>query len=745
MSDDLSPTPNPQHTTPSPSGTVRWDENGQPISPQFDDVYFSKLSGIDETHYVFLEGNELPTRWLEKTSQHASHFAIGETGFGTGLNFLCAWKLWKSTALSKNSNLHFYSVEKFPLNRDELRRALNLWPTLSDLAQELIEQYPPQPARGFHRLILDQGNVTLTIFFGEASEGFSQWQAISNPGNLVKSQFHSLSGIPAKIDAWFLDGFAPAKNPEMWTEALFNSLANLSGPNTTFATFTAAGIVRRGLSAAGFDCRKIKGFAHKREMLIGQFSESAVQSELTSSEEFSSDGSPSNPDGSRTKTDNTLREDAAKHKLELKYGIAPGKETSWHLTSFQHQQPAHTICVIGAGIAGCQTAFALAKRHKKVILIEKNQSIAAEASGNLQGAVYGKLSPHSDALSIFNLNAQIFANQFYQHHNFFNSCGDQCGVLHLANGHKEYKHYIKLADQYSLQKDFAEWISAEHTKDLTGLSLSSGGLFIAKAGWLNPRSLCEALTRSDNVSVHTNTEAKELVFENNKWKILSGSHEIAEVDAVVISSAHHALKFPQTAQLPLKQIRGQVTYLPAQHVERPINTVICGDGYIAPSTQASEDQHCHTLGATFTLKDFLPRITAEENLDNLAKLKSMAPELNEQIERLQPENLNARVGFRCTTPDYLPIVGPVPDRDPFIERFSLLRRNANTVVDSTGHYYPALYCNVGHGSRGLCYTPLCAELLASMICGELLPISRDMLRFLHPGRFIVRDLARRKI
>ncbi|VUD68922.1 tRNA 5-methylaminomethyl-2-thiouridine biosynthesis bifunctional protein MnmC [Thalassocella blandensis] len=721
---------------------ISWDENGQPVSQQFNDVYFSKVSGIEETRYVFLEGNQLPIRWNDNDSSNDSsnnssnasshrHFTIAETGFGTGLNFLCAWQLWRSSSRAQSSNLHFCSVEKFPLPQKDLQQALALWPELNDLATLLVAQYPPQPAQGFHRMVFDNGNVVLTIYFGEASEGFAQWLPIESPGEQVKALKCSYAGLHSAVDAWFLDGFAPAKNPAMWSEKLFSLIAQHSRTGTSFSTFTAAGIVRRGLSTEGFQCKKIKGFAHKREMLVGQFEQAPE------------------PSDSETETPSHITEldlkQQAKSQLAVKHGIAPGCETSWHVMDQQRQSPPESICVIGAGLAGCQTAFALAQRHKKVYLVEKSDVLANAASGNLQGAVYGKLSPHPDPLSQFNLSAQIFANQFYRHHNFFQQCGQQCGVLHLAGSSREQAHYLQLAKRFAQQTDFARWIEQSETHEIAGLTLAYGGLLIPGAGWLAPRKLCEALSSHPNITILTNTNVTQLSKTEDCWQIISGAEEILRTDAVVVASAYDALQFSQTSHLPLKQIRGQVTYLPSTNPQRNLKMVVCGDGYIAPATHDSENARVHTLGATFTLKDFEPAVKAQDHQENLTKLQQICPDLHPTASEASQQSLKGRVGFRCTTPDYFPMVGPVADVAPFVERFAKLRRNASTVIDSPGLYHPGLYCNVGHGSRGLCYTPLCAELLASMICGELLPLSRDLTRSLHPGRFIVRDLARRKI
>ena len=229
------------------SAQLDWDDNGQPLSRAYGDVYFSRASGLAETHHVFLDGNQLPRRFAALPA--GGRLCIGETGFGTGLNFLCAWRQFQALAPA-DARLHFVSVEKYPLRRDDLARALALWDELRPWSEQLLAQYHAIHP-GFQRLLFDGGRVVLTLLVGDVLE--------------------TLPELDARIDAWFLDGFSPAKNPEMWTEPLFAELARLAAPGATLATFTSAGFVRRGLIAAGFAMQRVKGFGQKREMLVGEF------------------------------------------------------------------------------------------------------------------------------------------------------------------------------------------------------------------------------------------------------------------------------------------------------------------------------------------------------------------------------------------------------------------------------------------------------------------------------------------
>ena len=224
---------------------IEW-RNGQPFSREFQDVYFSTDNGLQETEYVFLQGNKLVNRW---TNSYIQSFNIAETGFGTGLNFFCAANIWLSTA-QKNAKLQYISVEKHPLSLEDMNTALSFWPQLKSLTEPFLTKYNNLLSDSTSISLFDN-RVQLSLLIGDATECFSK--------------------INEKADAWFLDGFAPSKNPDMWQTKLFEQISRLSKKNTTFATFTSAGNVRRGLINAGFRVSKRSGFGKKREMLLGHF------------------------------------------------------------------------------------------------------------------------------------------------------------------------------------------------------------------------------------------------------------------------------------------------------------------------------------------------------------------------------------------------------------------------------------------------------------------------------------------
>lgn len=229
------------------SARIMWDADGQPRSVLYGDIYFSRDNGLAESRAVFLHHNHLPGAWYQHQRES---FTIIELGFGTGLNFLATWQLFRrQTAFPYLRRLHFISLEKYPLDKTDLSRALNLWPELENYAVALLEEYPAV----FHaRHRFAWGNISLELRFGEALDSL-----------------YDLERESYSADAWYLDGFSPRTNPAMWQEKLFIQIAKLSQTGATLATFSAAGSVRRGLCKAGFEVKKTPGFGRKREMLQG--------------------------------------------------------------------------------------------------------------------------------------------------------------------------------------------------------------------------------------------------------------------------------------------------------------------------------------------------------------------------------------------------------------------------------------------------------------------------------------------
>lgn len=219
-------------------------KNGSPYSQQFEDIYFSTVDGVGESHYNFIQGNDLAKRWQQL---QGGRFTVAELGFGTGLNFLLTAESWLQSAASQQAVLHYWTVEKYPITAKVLSQLYHQQGWSYQVMPGLLKDYPSN-REGAHQISVHP-RIQLTLLWGEAFEQLSQQLFVA--------------------DAWYLDGFAPGKNPDLWSEALLGLLAKRSRVGTTFATFTAASLVRRRLSSVGFSVSKTKGFGRKRERLIG--------------------------------------------------------------------------------------------------------------------------------------------------------------------------------------------------------------------------------------------------------------------------------------------------------------------------------------------------------------------------------------------------------------------------------------------------------------------------------------------
>jgi tRNA 5-methylaminomethyl-2-thiouridine biosynthesis bifunctional protein len=252
--------------------------------------------------------------------------------------------------------------------------------------------------------------------------------------------------------------------------------------------------------------------------------------------------------------------------------------------------------------------------------------------------------------------------------------------------------------------------------------------------------VCRALLHHDGIQLIEHCGSVSLQADGEQWDVRARSGSLARAQCVILATGTDTPALAPCNWLPLQRIRGQVTQLPGQPAFADLRAALCHEGYIAPARNG-----LHTIGATFDLNCDDPAPRATDNRANLDALAAALPSWRTALEAINPDTLQARVGFRCASPDYLPLVGPVPDRTAFIEDFAFLRTNAKHPLTQCGRYLPGLYLSTGHGSRGLTSTPIAAELLASMICGEPPPLSRSLCRALSPARFIVRDLLRNRL
>jgi tRNA 5-methylaminomethyl-2-thiouridine biosynthesis bifunctional protein len=649
-------------TLTTSSNILDW-RDGQPYSTQFDDVYFSTnpdnpQQGIAETDYVFLKHNDLAERWRQLRT---NTFVIGETGFGTGLNFLCACKLWLETAPT-NARLHFISTEKYPLTLAQMQQAHAIWGDLSVVSQALLAQYGALPD-GVHRVILFSGRIQLTLHIGDIQTVLPQ--------------------INTHMNAWFLDGFAPAKNPEMWQTDVFAHMARLSHTQTTFATFTSAGLVRRGLLAHGFAVKKVSGFGRKREMLFGQFAGQVQRNSLNV---------PSSVIANSTN--------------------------------------ASSAIVIGGGVAGCASAYALAIRGIKVTLLERHASIAQEASGNPRGVLYPRLAGQTNAADRLAISSYLFTLRLLAQLGLNAKALSQCGLLQLACNTRESQRIEAIANR-ELSDALARYVNVDEASQLAGIPLSFSGLFFPAGGWVNPQAFCYALVQHPNVTVLTDIQVGELKQIHPQWYAYAESKRVANADIVVIANANDAVKLTQSAHLPVTAVRGQMTTVSATAESAQLKTVLCTEGYITP---AMDNSHC--LGATFAKDDLALDVRELDNQKNIGMLQNIS--LN--LAGLAQQVPNGRAALRCTSPDYLPLLGSLLNAEQLTQHPPKHKTDASALP-----WHHGLYVNIGHGSKGLTTAPLCAELLASMVLGDPLPVETMLAQQLDPNRFLLKALGLKRL
>jgi tRNA 5-methylaminomethyl-2-thiouridine biosynthesis bifunctional protein len=517
--------------------------------------------------------------------------------------------------------------------------------------------------------------VTLTLLIGDALEQLPQ--------------------LDAQVDAWFLDGFAPAKNPDMWTAELFAELARLAAPGSTISTFTSTGWVRRLINAAGFKMKRTPGIGHKWEILRGEFL-----------------GWPAETP-------------------------APPCAKPWFSRPPAIEGERHAM-VIGGGLAGCATAASLAARGWRVSLLERHAELAQEASGNPQGVLYLKLSAHGTALSQLILSGFGHTRRLLEHlHRGVD--WDGCGVLQLAFDAKEAERQAQLAEAFA--PELLHLLDRAQAQQRAGIDLAQGGLFFPEGGWVHPPALCQWQAAQPLIRVLPHHHALDLQRVDNQWQAREGDTLLASARVVVLAGAAEIKQFPQSAELPLKRIRGQITRLAQTPASEALATVVCAEGYVAPARLGE-----HTLGASFDFKsdDLTP--TAAEHAGNLEMLREISEDLLHRLgaDQLAPDQLQGRAAFRCTSPDYLPIVGPLADLTVFNQAYATLSKDARQVPDTPCPWLPGLYINSGHGSRGLITAPLCGELLAAWLDNEPLPLPRSVAEACHPNRFALRALVRAK-
>jgi tRNA 5-methylaminomethyl-2-thiouridine biosynthesis bifunctional protein len=639
--------------------TLAFDVSGNPFSPQFGDVYHSADSAEGQARHVFLHGNDLPARWAGRRI-----FTIIEAGFGPGLNFLATWQAWRDDE-HRCERLHFVSIERSPFLRADLAILHARHTGFAALSAQLRAAWPPL-VPGLHRLHFDDERVTLTLAFDEASE--------------------AVRGLRLAADAFYLDGFAPDRNPEMWSPYLLKAMARLAAPGATAATYSAAGSVRDALIAAGFQVEKRPGFGRKRDMLAAYYAPRW-----------------------------TVR--------------GPRIRAPW---------PERHAIVVGAGLAGAAVAARLAVRGWRVDLVERAGAPSGAASSLRAGVFQPHISRDDNLLSRFTRAGFLYALRLWTNslHAGAAPLWRGCGVLQLADGAENEARVADTGVALAHPVEYAMHVTRNDASALAGRSLSIGGWWFPSAGFVPPAAIVQIqlnhATRYAGTGaptmVHLDRAVSSLQRDGDRWSVrdLAGA-EVAAAPVVVLANGCDVVSLADIDGEPLRRSRGQQSYLRAPPFLAP-RVVVGGDGYVLPAVDGIA-----VAGATYDRDNDNSRPDAASDAVNLARAERMLPGSTAAIDAA---TVAGGVGFRCVATDRLPLVGAIADVD---------RARAGQDSLAGAHLadlprVPGLYGAFAFASRGLSWSALAAEVLASEIDAEPAPLSRSLLDAIDPGRFVLKAL-----
>ncbi|QOL25284.1 bifunctional tRNA (5-methylaminomethyl-2-thiouridine)(34)-methyltransferase MnmD/FAD-dependent 5-carboxymethylaminomethyl-2-thiouridine(34) oxidoreductase MnmC [Thalassotalea sp. LPB0316] len=665
---------------------VVFQQDGSPFSAQFDDIYFDTQHGYSQSDDVFIQGNNIEARLLANKSP----LVIGETGFGTGLNFFITLK-YVEQAITKHGDktlpLTFISVEKYPLSAEQIQQSLQCWPEFKPFVDDFCQQYDnsntDQSIREFRLLA---GKVTLILICDDASKGFAKLST-----NIKVSRKQNNYLVPA-INAWYLDGFSPAKNPEMWSPELFGQIARLSDDNASLSTFTVAGFVKRGLIKVGFRLEKKTTVGRKNKSLRAKFQQS-----------------PNSGQG---------------------YLLRP------------HNTKPTRVAIIGSGIAAACLAYKLTRENIRVCIYCQDDELAQGGSSNAIGAVYPLLHQERDDISEFYHQAFITALAFYHQVAEQGVAFDHqwCGVLDLAFKPALAKRLIKFDQINAWPRDIIHTVNAQQASELANMPLEHGGLFMPQAGWVAPQQLVRALfgaaLNTGYLKVKTQCDIEQLQpTDDNTWRLHYGNKTDAASTVVMCGGAQTSLLAPFD-QLPVYPVRGQVSSMKTNDDIAKLSTVICHKGYLTPK---NNDIHC--IGATFDKDDRDIQSRTQDDDYNLAMYHQS---LTTFPKWQKHDVVSSKARLRCMSPDHMPVAGPMPKTEEYYALYHHLEKDKNWRVDTPAPYYPNLYVLTGLGARGLCSAPLMADIIKADICGTPYPVNSKMLFNLAPNRYILKDIIKGK-
>lgn len=623
-------------------------DGGPPEAPDFSDVYHPRVGALAQARHVFLAGNGLPGRWAGR-----GDFTVLETGFGLGHNFLALWDAWRADP-QRPGRLHVVSLELHPPTAHDLARAHAASP-LPALAQALVEAWPPL-APGLHVLSFEGGRLRLTLGLGDATE--------------------LLPRLRLQADALLLDGFAPDRNPALWSAPLFKAVARLAAPGCTAATWSVARAVHEGLQTAGFEVTRAAGIGGKREITTARFAPRVA---------------PRGPVPLAVRSDDAV--------------------------------------VVGAGLAGAAAARALAQAGLRVTVLDAAAEPASGASGNPAGLFHAIVNGEDGPYARLYRAAALRAAQVYGEALAAGGvAGAVQGLVRLASAGPSAEGMQALLAHLGLPAAVAEALPAEAAARIAGVPVADAAWHHPRGGWLAPGDWVRQQLQRPGVAFVGDAAVQRLDrAADGCWQLWGdGDRLLARSALVVLAHADQAARLaPAAPQLwPLQRVRGQVTWWPTDHT--PLALPLAGDGYALPlpgrllcgATQQRPGEAGHD--------DPAPREADHRfNLDRVARLTGLpAPPL---------AACEGRVGWRLVSDDRLPIAGALPQAEPGIPSSRLTQARA-------WPRHAGLFVLTALGSRGLTLAPLLGELVAAQALGLPWPLEQDLADAVDPARWAVRAM-----
>jgi len=722
------------------------DKGGVPYSPLYDDVYHAEAGAWAQARHVFLAGNGLPQRW-----QVRERFTVLETGFGLGHNFLATWSAWRRDP-QRCRHLFFVSVEKHPLTADDLARVHDLQgqgalrgaahdaaqgassgaltpadPDHPLLAAALHARWP-QLTPGMH-LLHWEGDDAL-VDAPPSGHGTGQGHAQPWRVSLLLCWGDVAQVLPQlllRADAFYLDGFSPACNPDMWDPHQLSRLNRLAAPGATVATWSYARVMRDALTQAGFELSRGPGFGSKRDMCCGHFAPRHQ---------------PESPPGSLLPTP------AAGHRRAI---------------------------VVGAGLAGACTAYALCREGWEVTVVDRAWGPARGASGNPAGLfhsiVHGEDGIHTRAHRAAALATTRLLSDAPG--GWPSDVAQVGGMLRLAPKEAD-EAAQQLLDKLGWPASHLGWLPADQASLAAGVPLSSGAWRFEQAGMVNPAAWTQALLDAARqwAKQHGRTlklvwgvRASALTHDDQGWRVDGHTGQAslgpdwrAHADSVVLCNAQacqdliHSLPPHQASvELPISSVRGQTTVLSAQALHdlqtrwglpaphRP-RLPVAGNGYAISLPDGGL-----LLGATTQHHDRDPSVRDVDHRHNLLQAVQLGvlPAAWAEFAHGLPDAptghpLMGRTQWRATTPDRLPLVGALPWSPARLALAGVKRLDQVRLLPRNRHEQGGLFIVSGLGSRGITWAGLLVDMVAHWMAGAPCPIEADLRDAMDPARFLAR-------